>query len=151
MAVFMATAALVSGGAQGFAAHRAGKASKAQGKANAALSMIQAEEAVEWAEYNETRLRVRQKFGRDQMIVDMLNNGFSIDEGTTNDIILGNQEFNDELDALAIRNRGLADAVALRNQAVSQRFGGKQAQQVANIQATGSIISGSTKAVGLLA
>lgn len=127
---------------QGGMSISAGRRADKDAKRNAALLAQQAEEAAQWALYNERRLRTEQEYNRGQMLVDLLGNGFAIDEGSTADLLLEKQLVNDEMDALAVRNQGVSDAQALISQAIGQRKSGKTARKVATTQAIGSTLTG---------
>ena len=117
------------------------KRSKKEAKRNAQQLVLEAENLTRWAHYNEERLRTVQKYNRGQMIVDMLNNGLAIDPGTTADIVLEQQVINDEMEALAVRNQGVADAQSLINSARSEIRTGRLRQKAISGKAIGDTIS----------
>ena len=126
------------------------KRAKKEAKRNAQELARQADESRQWAEYNESRLRTVQRFNRGQMIVDTLNNGLAIDPGTTADLVIEQQVINDEMDALAVRNQGVADAQTLINSAIAERRSGRlQAKAITGqqfgdtITAVGTIVDAS--------
>ena len=105
MVGFLTAVTLASGAMQVGQNIQAGMQAEEQAEYNAALQMIQAEESRAWAEYDEARLREIQEFNRSQMLVDLLRNGGTIEEGTAGDMILREQEIQDEMEALTIRRR----------------------------------------------
>ena len=106
-------------------AQSAKRRGKKEAKRNAQELARQAENASNWAEYNESRLRDVQRFNQGQMIVNTLGNGLALDPGTTADLVIQRQVVNDEMDALAVRNQGVADAQTLINAASAERRGGR--------------------------
>ncbi len=144
----MAVGALifVAGLLKANSAAQAGRQQKEQAEFNAGVTAIQADEAADWAKYNEARLKTSQKFNRGQLLVNLSKNGVSLDEGTTGDLLLREQEFQDELQALAVRNEGLAQRAGLLNRAAAIRFGGSVAESVSKRKAVGQIVSSGTNA-----
>jgi len=130
----------LTGAVKTYAIVQAGKQQKRAQDFNAAVAAQQGEQARDWARYNEQRERRKQKFRRGQMVVDLLKNGISIDEGTTPDLLLMEQEIQDEMDALAIRNQGLSRQAQLLSRASFFKFQGAVAESTSKIAAIGTVL-----------
>lgn len=127
----------------------AGKARKDQADFNAAVASVKSQEVSAWAAYDEDRLRRAQKFRKDEMVVQLLKQGATIDEGTTADLILREQSIEDELEALVIRNQGASEAAAFDFEAQLFRRAGRKQKKVALTAGIGQAFSTLTSIASL--
>lgn len=148
----MAAAALLAAGGglfQAFTLVEAGKQSERMSDYNAAIAMNNAIAAEQWASYNERQQRKQDAFSLGQMAVNAYKRGIVVDEGESADIVLQEQEIENELAALSIRQLGIAEARSFRSQAAGIISRGKSARKQANAQAVLSLIGGAGKATQL--
>lgn len=114
---------------------------------NASVAQANAQSAREWAEYRENREREQQKSRRAQMTVNFLKSGVSINSGSPA-VVLEEQLVQDEMDALAIRRGGLAEAAGFTSQAEGFKRSGSSAFTSGVIGAGSTIITTGAQVAG---
>jgi len=152
MAIPVATAAglqIVSGIFSGGAQVSAGKQSKQIREFNAGVAQSNAVQAMQWAKFNETQESKARFFNREQIRVDLVKSGVSLDIGTAGEILF-EQEVEDELAAGIIRRKGQIEVTRFNSQAVSELFIGQAEEQAGKVAGIGALLGGVTRAGTLL-
>ena len=114
---------------------------------NASVAQANAQSAREWGEYRESREREQQKSRRSQMTVNFLKSGISINSGSPR-VVLDEQLVQDEMDALAIRRGGIAEAAGFTTQAEGFRRSGRTAFTSGVISAGATVITTGAQVAG---
>lgn len=134
---------------QAYYTHQAGQSQKRQAEFNSAQAVQASRESQKWAAYSEKKSRRKGAYLRGQMVVDLLKNGVAIDEGTSADALLMEQEIQDEMEALEIRSFGAKQTRDFLSQAALFRFQGKSAESLAKTQVAVTLLGTTAKSVQL--
>lgn len=140
---YLIAATLLSTGITVYGQQQQKKEAKRVAEFNAAIARNNAVAAQQWSRYNEDREREKQRYRRSQMLVNFLKSGVTL-EGTPLDV-LEEQVIQDEMDAIAIRRQGQAEAQDFRNQATIGVAEAAATGRAKNIESAGTILSGGAK------
>jgi len=140
---FLVAATVVSGAVSAFGQYQAAQTQRRVADFNAAIARNNAVSAKQWADYNEQRTREQQKYRREKMLSAFLKAGVTL-EGTPT-TVFEEQLIQDELDALAIRRGGQAEAARYENQSNVFNLEGRAAQQAGLIGAGTTLLTTATE------
>ena len=141
---------VASGGLGALQALRQGRQAEGLGEFNARNAERDAELAVQAAAFEEERSRERAASFLSSQRAAAGASGRTVSEGSS--LLLQAETVEDaELDALAIRFSGSVQEARERSRAAAERFQGRAARSNSRTRAFTSLLSGATRAAGLLA
>lgn len=141
------TALIAAGTAVGaYGQYQQGQYAMAQGRENARVANIQAEDALRRGAIEEDaqRMRVRQMLGAQRAAIGA--NGITA-SGTALGLLSETAQFA-EADAMTIRNNAAREAFGFKNEAVQQINQGRNARRAANYGAFSTLLTGGAQAYG---
>ncbi len=145
--IAVAVIAIAAAGVAAAGAIQQGRAQKKIGEFNAKLAEREAERAREVARFKEKQLREEGRAFRSKQIAAAASQGRDVTEGSP--LLLRQETAEDiELDALAVRFQGSAEAARLEGEARLSRFRGKQAQTASFFKAGTTLLGGAASAAG---